>query len=120
MVDPSVGVGDIAVMGLFPAELVDHVLAGCRVESSKHGVGMNDGGFGWRGNGSGGRLALESDIGDGCEGGERSRWRFSSEDGSLEVEWGHGWGWGKESRVGKVVTNDNRHVVCVCVSLFSR
>ena len=109
MVDPSVGVGDIAVVRLFPTELVDHVLAGSGVESSEHGIRVDNGGFSWGSDGSGVSPAPEGDVRDGREGGERSRRRLSSEDGSLEVERGHGWGGREESGVGKVVVTYNRH-----------
>jgi len=64
MVIPSVGVGNVSVVRLLPTELVDHVFTGCGVESSEHGVGMDNRGFRRCGDGSGGGSALECDIGD--------------------------------------------------------
>ena len=64
MVIPSVGVGDVAVMGLLPSELIYDIFTGSSVESSKHGVGMDNTGFSWRGDGSRSSPALEGDIGD--------------------------------------------------------
>jgi len=62
MVVPGVGVGNVPVMGLFPPEAVDHVLDGCSVESSEHGVRMDWTGFGWRG-GNGSRRGLSTALG---------------------------------------------------------
>jgi len=65
MIIPSVGVGDVAVMGLLPSELIYDIFTGSSVESSKHGVGMDNSGFSRRGDGSRNGPALESDVGDG-------------------------------------------------------
>ena len=65
MIIPSVGVGDVAVMVLFPSELIYDIFAGSSVESSEHGVGMDNTGFSRRGDWSRSGPALKSDAGDG-------------------------------------------------------
>lgn len=128
MVVPGVCVGDISIVQLFPAKLIDHILDGCSVESSEHSVRMDRTGFGWRG-GDGSRRGLSTGLGfafgvllgvgiqgwsgDGGKGRDGGQGGSSSEDGSLEVKRSHGWSRGKKGGMRKVISNDNRHLGCM-------